>query len=327
MRTASSSSAACGRCATPLESGDIRCAICSLPRPRAATATNAVAAEVLRCDGCGAAVEYDLRVQAPKCAFCGSLAHVERSHDPIEAAERFVPFRVAQPAAHQSLKAWLGTLGFFRPSDLASASTLERLTPLWFVGWSVDCEALVSWTADTNAGRGRSKWAPHAGQFPVKLRSLLVSASRGLSAGEVARLAPGFDLSSAQPAPHDMAGAVIERFDVQRSSARAVVSQGIEATAAAMAKPHLPGSASRKLKVAPLLRSFETTRFALPAWVLAYRYRGKVYRAVVHGQDARIVFGDAPRSYWKMLGVVAAVLGVVGVAFACLFTAAFIGNL
>jgi hypothetical protein len=37
-----------------------------------------------------------------------------------------------------------------------------------------------------------------------------------------------------------------------------------------------------------------TEQSALPAWILAYRYRGHPYRAIVHGQRAEVVFGRAP---------------------------------
>ena len=73
----------------------------------------------------------------------------------------------------------------------------------------------------------------------------------------------------------------------------------------------LPGKRHRKLSVALLLRRLVTRRLAFPAWVMAYRYRGKPYRAVICGQDASIVIGSAPYSWWKILGVAAAIAGTV----------------
>ena len=51
-------------------------------------------------------------------------------------------------------------------------------------------------------------------------------------------------------------------------------------------------------------------RVALPAWVLAYRYRDRPYRAIVHGQRSEVVFGTAPRDGRKILGVVLGVLAL-----------------
>lgn len=308
--------ATCQRCETPLESGDLRCAICSLPTPMAHTAHAGVTAEVLRCEECGAAVSYDVNVQAPRCAFCGSVMHLERSEDPIEEAQGYLPFRVDPATAQQALRQWLSTRGFFRPNDLASASTIDALRPLWWVGWVFDCESLVSWAADSNAGAGRSAWAPHAGQSPLTLRSVLVSASRGLSDQETRELASSFDLRTTQPAPHAIEGAVIERFDVQRSAARLILSNAIEATAREHARGWIPGTTYRNLKVSVLLKRLTTQRLALPSYVLAYRYREKLYRVVVHGQNASCIIGDSPISMWKVLLAIVAIAGAIGLVLA-----------
>src|SRR5690606_38639004 len=94
MHLASVTTSGCRRCETPLDPGDLRCAICSLPVPARDDARASVAAEVLRCDACGAAVSYDVDVQAPRCAFCGSVMRLERPPDPLEEAELYLPFRV-----------------------------------------------------------------------------------------------------------------------------------------------------------------------------------------------------------------------------------------
>ena len=52
----------------------------------------------------------------------------------------------------------------------------------------------------------------------------------------------------------------------------------------------------RKLKLEALLSRLETTRYALPVCVLVYRYDGKAYRSLIHGQDQRVVLGRAPLS-------------------------------
>ncbi len=296
----------CARCGSPLSDGDLRCAVCALPCPQPPEGEGPyrVVARVLRCDGCGAALTYDVHARAPRCAFCGSVAHLEESSDPIEEAEAYLPFGVTPDAARIGLRGWLGSLGWFRPSDLATDATIDALTPLWWVGWTFDVEGLVSWTADSDAGAARARWAPHAGQAPMTLRARLVSASRGLSETETQRLAPGYALESAQAEPHAMEGAQIERFDVQRSAARRIVQQALEAEASRHAHAWVPGNTVRNLHAAVLPKRLTTRRWAFPCYVLAYRYRDRLYRAIVHGQDPRLVFGDAPYSLAKILAVV-----------------------
>jgi hypothetical protein len=271
-------------------------------------------AQILRCEECGAAVSYTVEAQAPRCAFCGSVMHLEVPEDPIEEAEGYLPFHVSLDQAHHALRQWLGSLGFFRPSDLQSSASVQQLVPLWWVGWTFDAEALVSWTADSDAGSWRSAWAPHAGQHPLRLQSILVPASRGLTYKECGALAGRFQLGSAQQQPQGPAGATIERFDVQRSAARRTIVEAVEAATAQHAQGWIPGSRYRNLHVSVLLRRLFTRRFAFPTYVLAYRYQDKLYRALVHGQDGSCVVGEAPLSVVKIVLSVLALLAAVAIA-------------
>lgn len=286
--------------------------MCGLPTASEALVTAATHIELLRCEGCGAAVSYDVEAQAPKCSFCGSVMHVERPDDPVEEASVYLPFAVDPGAAAEGLRRWLGTLGFFRPSDLQSAATIGELKPLWWVGWVFDAEVLVSWAADSEVGSRRASWAPHAGQQPLHLQNVLVPASRGLSAAECQAIARGYRVDSGGPPPEARPGVLIERFDVQRSAARRAIAEGLERAALAHASKWVPGSRQRKLSVAVLPRRLTSERLAFPAYVLAYRYRGELYHAVVNGQDAAVVTGKAPLSIAKIVLVV--VGGIAAIA-------------
>lgn len=305
----------CARCQSPLEPGDLRCAVCGLAAPHGlAPAPHGV--QVLRCTECGAAVSYSAEVQAPKCRFCGAVTRLEQPVDPVEQADWLLPFEVSPEQADQALRRWMATLGFFRPSDLARAATVEGLHPIWWAGWLVHANALVSWTADSNAGAQRSAWAPHAGQTQLPFRNLLVSASRGLSLDEAQKLAPHYRVDRAVPAAQRAGlgppGAALEQFDTQRSGARKIVNERITSAAeAALRQGVIPGSTFRNVRVAVLLRGLETRRVALPSYVLAYRYNGRSYRAVVHGQDPRHVTGTAPIAWGKVALVVAVALVVL----------------
>jgi hypothetical protein len=302
----------CARCATPIEEDDLRCAVCGCATPPAEGAKREIAS-VLRCDGCGAAVAYSAAHQAPRCAFCASVMRVETPTDPIEKADSFMRFEVSPEQAAVQLRAWLRTLGRFRPSDLASSAAIQSLQPIFFACWIVDAKSLVSWTADSDAASGRSSWAPHAGQTLLDFERLLIPASRGLTHDECRRLTPYFDLGRASSTPTGPKDAVVEQFDVQRSAARAIVVDAILATAASrLTQGFIPGGSFRNVRVSALLHGLTTRRVGAPAYVLAYRYREKPYRAIVHGQDPRCVFGDAPFSILKIAIAVLVGLAVVG---------------
>lgn len=251
-------------------------------------------------------MSYDVRARAPSCAFCSSVMHIEVPDDPMEQTQHFVAFTVDRIQAEGALRRWLGGLGWFRPSDLHSASRVESMTPLWWVGWVFDAEALVTWAADSDAGAQRADWAPHSGQTEMLFEHVIVSASRGLSAAETDRLIPTYDLAAVRPDPDDdVSGVVIEQFDLPRSAGRGRVAAFIRRMVTdRLQQGSIPGRRFRNVHSALVVRKLVTQRFAFPSWVLAYRYRGSLYRVVISGQDADCLVGSAPYSLAKVLGVV-----------------------
>lgn len=298
----------CRRCDSPLEPGDLRCAICGAAAPGSASADRPESATtLLRCQGCGAAITYDPDLRAPACSFCGDVLEIQTIVDPVEQTELYLPMTVTLDQARASLTRWLGTRGWFTPSDLRNASQLTEIKPLWWVAWIFDAEALVSWAADSNAGARRAAWAPHAGQNQIRFDEILVSGSRGLTTAEAAAIMPGMKLATATDTPRGGGDhPVLERFDIPRSQARQQVTGVIESSAAErMQQKFIPGTRFRNVHVSVVVRRLITKRYSLPAYVLAYRYHNRLYRVVICGQDTRYMIGTSPFSYTKLFGVVA----------------------
>ena len=301
----------CSRCRTPLEDGDIRCSICGQAAPQHSHDRQKTEIQILRCTGCGAAIAYDPKRQAPSCSFCDSVVKLETIKDPMEQTSGYLPFTVTPDQAHAALKHWLGSLGWFRPSDLRSSSTLQELRPLWWVAWVFDADSLISWAADSNADRRRSSWSPHAGQTHVNFRNILASASRGLSLSEVQAISHGLDLRSVRPDPEGAEHGTLEQFDVQRSQARRQVVDALRNMATQHVQQHsIPGTQFRNIKVSAVVQGLITRRLSLPAYVLAYRYKQQLYRVVICGQDSRLMIGSAPYSTAKIVLTIAGVIAL-----------------
>ena len=315
---------ACSRCHSPLEASDLRCSICALAVPRDGGAATALRARILRCRECAAAVSYSAAAQAPLCGFCGAVMQVEEPADPVESAERLVPFAVDRDGAARALRRWLGSRGWFRPRDLSTAAAIDSMRPLHWSAWIFDADATVTWAADSDAGSGRSAWAPHAGSTAFQWRGILIPASRGLREEETARLAGGYAVDRAVPVASSapLEGGAIEAFDVQRSAARRRIADAIEAMAVRdlQAHGHIPGRRFRNVHASVLLSRLVTGRYVLPAWVTAYRYRGSIYRTIVHGQDESIVLGEAPVSWTRVMVVIGLALALLLLIFVLLGT-------
>jgi hypothetical protein len=309
----------CERCVSPLEAGDLRCAVCGREAPDTGPAPDTLSIQVLRCESCGAAVSYDAAVGAPNCSFCDSVMHLEDITDPVEQTGAYLAFAVSQEEARRRVKNWLANQGFFRPADLAQRAKLESIKAIYWVAWICDARAFVTWTADSDLGAGRSAWAPHSGETPMHFDDLLISASRGLQQAEVAALFDHYPLDRFAPRPVPPEGDVpvaFETFDVQRSGARRTILHAVRRAAARRVEAHhVPGKRFRKVHASALLEALETRRVALPAWVFAYRYKGKLYRAVVCGSDAAGITGTVPFSWARLLIVIGAVLAFALLGF------------
>jgi hypothetical protein len=158
----------------------------------------------------------------------------------------------------------------------------------------------------------------------IDFGNICVSASRGLDQVECARLVPYYDLGKVVGISQEIPGevpAMTESFDAQRSAARATVQRAIESVAKTRVKHAVPGSSVRNVHVSCLIQRQTTDRVALPAWVLAYRYRGSPYRAIVNGQRADQVFGSSPTDWMKVAMLVAAGLAVIAVIVAIVMLA------
>ena len=305
----------CARCDSPIEGDDLRCPICHQAVPAGAPEDRKEAkVEVLRCEGCGAAVSYSETARAPKCAFCGSVTHLETPSDPMEQTRHFLPFTVTRREATEAYRGWLAGLGWFRPSDLASSARLESLKALWWVGWVFLADALVSWAGDSDYGRRKAEWAPHAGRVEMPFRDILVPATRGLSQAEAGHLTSSYRLDSSREQPEGADGeTIVEQFDIRRSAARQRVSEAMARLAEHRVKDgFIPGSRFRNFSAAILLRRLVTQRHAFPAYVIAYRYRGRLFRTVISGQDPTRILGRAPYSGRKILGAIG--VGLLAVA-------------
>ncbi len=303
---------ACARCGSALERDDLRCAICNHAAPPITEDLPEARVEVLRCASCGASMTYSVKDRAPTCAFCGSVLHLELPEDPLEQARHYLPFTVDRDTATAALRRWLSGLSWFRPGDLVAESRLESLRALRWVGWVFDAQTLVSWTADSDHGAGRASWAPHGGQLALEFDDAVVPVSRGLSTAETSRLVPSYDLASAVTAADiEESEVVVEHFDVRRSAARRTIVAAIEGMARRRLEGSvIPGRRFRNLHVAILLRRLTTRRCAFPVYVMAYRYRDRLYRFLVSGQDAACLLGQAPYSVTR-IAVAALATGVL----------------
>ena len=83
----------------------------------------------------------------------------------------------------------------------------------------------------------------------------------------------------------------------------------LEAHTAKVAEVHIQRCRDCGAGMELLLRGVKTNRVSFPVYVLAYRYRNEVHRALICGQDAETVFAVVPLSRFRV--AVAILVGIL----------------
>jgi predicted RNA-binding Zn-ribbon protein involved in translation (DUF1610 family) len=310
----------CAVCHAILDEEDLFCANCGTEAPHRKNSGHAsetmMATHNFRCDGCGASMSYDARVQNLRCPFCGG-EKLQSQKDAKTLAPKFVvPFRIEQADAVNRLKRWMGN-SFWRPSDLATASIVTKLTAVYVPYWAFSARTFTYWTADSSQTPfgARAEWCPVAGEHRGNYHGLLVGASSSLSPAETNALCP-FDLAQAVPAHQiDLENSLFEQFQVQRKYARPLAQQGLENLERQACAQLVPGRA-RNVNVNVRVEGLHAEPILLPVWIMAYSYRGQTFRFLLNGQTGRCT-GTAPTSFAKVAGVTIAVIAAILLFLIC----------
>ncbi|QEG43739.1 zinc ribbon domain-containing protein [Roseimaritima ulvae] len=263
-----------------------------------------------RCESCGASMSYDASAQALRCPFCGATQLSEVSTQSVLQAEQVVPMGVDRAVAEARLREFLGS-SFWHPGDLGRQSQMQQATPVYVPYWVFAADAHTCYTADSShtPPGARGDWYPVSGERSERYQGVLISGSSVLTPAETQSLLP-FDLQAAVPNGElDLTNVTLEQFRVARKHARPWARTSIEQLERQRCATLVPGRA-RNVRVNVMLSNVSSTSMLLPVWILAYRYRDQVYRVLVNGQSGKLA-GQAPLSYWKLFGVIAAVVLLV----------------
>jgi DNA-directed RNA polymerase subunit RPC12/RpoP len=309
----------CTICKAFIDEEDLFCANCGTEAPRVDGAKIVETQQVTHaysCRGCGASMSYDASAQTLRCPFCGSdRLDQEQSTQKTLTAQLIVRFRFDRAQVNQVLKQWMGS-SFWRPKDLASTSTITNMAPVFVPYWVFNAKTHTFWTADSSVvpwGK-RGDWAPISGQHASEYRGVVVGASSVLSPRETFAICP-FNLELGEtPDQVDLDNYVVEQFRVQRKFARPMARASIEELERDSCRKYVPGRA-RNVHVNVQLEGLIGQPVLLPVWVLAYRYKGDLYRFLANGQTGKHT-GTAPISWWRVTMVIAIViaciLGILG---------------
>ena len=304
----------CSVCGALVDEEDLFCANCGTEAPHREVAAERAAStwrHNFQCRGCGASMSWDASAKALRCPFCGSTDLDEQQDARALAPKRVVPITVSRDKARTTLRQWLGR-GFWRPGDLAGAASIDEMRPVYVPYWVFVARTHTYWTADSSKVPfgARGDWVPMSGEHHGRYAGVLIGASSALTPHETSALCP-FDLGRGRPPEEvDLENAIVEQFRVQRKYARPLARQGLENLEREACTQYVPGR-SRNLKVNVRLEGLSSEPVLVPVWIMAYRYRDKLYRFLINGQTGQ-AWGEAPISWIKVTIAMLIAAGVIG---------------
>ena len=303
----------CEVCHAYVDSEDLFCGNCGAEAPTSAIEIldeQTTSTHHFSCQGCGASMSYDASAQNLRCPFCGSVRLDEDPSKRSLKAKYVIPFNTTENDIRGALSQWMGR-SIWRPTNLASLAEVTKVTAVYVPFWIFSARTFTNWTADSSnvPWSASGDWRPVTGEHSLDYRGVLVGASSVLSQVETRSICP-FNLDLGKPPEKvDLSRFIVEQFRVQRKYARPMARGQIEVFEREACRKYVPGRA-RNVQVNTRLEGLSGQPVLLPVWVLAYRYKGDIYRFLANGQTGRHT-GTAPVSWTKVVLAGAALFALI----------------
>lgn len=292
-----------------------------------------------KCTGCGAVVLLEDKVATDRCPFCGT--HLESKPEAARAMippEAVMPFAVDLRGARESFDRWLSGL-WFAPSELRRVAALGRLTGVYLPFWTYDAMTYTfydgqrgddyqdtEWyTVTLPDGRTeqrsrtvtRTRWTSVSGEVDHFFDDVLVCNSTSLPADLIDDLG-NWLLDEIEPfQPAYLSGFTTERYALGLKEGFQAAKGLMQPTIDSLIREDIGGDHQRIDAKRTRYSAVTFKNVLLPVWVAVYRYRERTFQVLVNGRTGRVT-GYRPWSAWKIAGLVALVLLVVGVIFGLL---------
>lgn len=278
----------------------------------------------VRCDSCGATVNFTPPETATVCGFCGAkIVAQPKAADPLVAPEGVLPFSVTDKQAIAGYQTWLSSR-WFAPSALKNMARADKLSSIYIPYWTYD----ASTRSDYRGERGdyyyetqsfyengerkerqirRTEWSSASGTVYRDFDDVCVPATTSLPEKYISRLEP-WDLQELKPyEPAYLSGhkaqtyqiALDTGFEKFKSIAASVIQTDV--------RRDIGGDEQRVHDIATAYDNVTFKHLLLPIYAGAYRFNGKVFQIVVNGRTGEVQ-GERPYSWIKITTFVTAII-------------------
>jgi DNA-directed RNA polymerase subunit RPC12/RpoP len=287
---------------------------------------------VITCTACGAQVTLPPRATSLPCPYCGADLVFTRESRRLILPQAVLPFQISREDARGRFSNWVRRL-WFAPTALRRQARLEsRMMGVYLPFWTYDCRTRTDYTGErgddytetrmvtmtVNGKRvtrpqtvRRTRWSRVRGVVRNAFDDVLVCASDRLPRADAEALEP-FDLSRLRAYRDEyLAGFLAESYKLDLATGFEVAKQRMAIEIRQSVCRDIGGDHQRIHSMNVQYSDITFKHILLPLWIMAYRYRGKVYRFLVNAQTGE-VRGERPWSVWKIVGAILCGLAVAG---------------
>jgi hypothetical protein len=282
------------------------------------------------CGQCGAALAFD-GVRTATCPYCASASFVERPPTAGQPEPRFVvTFTGDAAGARRSLDRWLGSRTWFADPALRKAR-IDDLRGIYVPAYLYSAVAHADWSASiaehytetetrkkddgTTERRTvtRTEYRPLAGRHLSYVTDVVVSASKGLSHGELGAIEPYDFRTLRRYAPALVTGWIAEEFSRDADDCRVAMHAEALEEIGSKVRRFMPGDGFSDLHWRAAIHWEAIDPLLVPVWVFAVRYRDDraPLRVAINGQTGKIA-GRVPLSWWRVVAALVVLAAIVG---------------
>ena len=281
------------------------------------------------CPGCGAEISIEANTSSGECSFCGGTVTTDVAPHPSLLPHYVTPFAVANQQALDAFRKWLSTRKF-APNKLKQYARQEdALRGVYYPCWSFDADTYTNYTGRRGINRTeryttkdsqgktvtrtrtRTDWYPTSGRVTRDFRDLVVPANNTLPENLVRKLNLTAMLRATGYDRRFLAGFRAEAYSKPVADGFREARKEMDQQIRTDIRRDIGGD---QQQITSMQTAVERPGFAyvlLPIWSLAYRFRKKVYRVLVNGLAGDVV-GQRPYSVWKIIGLIFAIIAVIG---------------
>ena len=282
----------------------------------------------VKCNNCGAEQTLPDNIFAGNCTFCATPVVAKGYANRLVKPKALIPFRIAKTKAQDEFRKWIRSL-WLAPSELKKYAQGDGgLKGMYVPYWTYDCAAISEYQGErgidhTTTRRGsdgksysdtRTDWSSVSGVVENRFDDVLVPASPTMTTLGTSWFSERFSKWNTQAlVPYSeefVTGFQAEAYQVGLAegykSAKAIIDERIVASI----KGDIGGDRQRVHDIKTQYSNITFKHVLAPLWISAYRYRDKVYRFMVNGQNGEVQ-GESPKSAWKIFFLVVGILAVL----------------